>query len=172
VLLHDVGKPPTFRPPQHKGDRIRFNDHPAVGARMAADICARLRFSGRDTGRVVALVENHLRFIDVPRMRASTLKRFLRLDGFDEHLELHRLDCLSSHRKLETYNSMRELAASLGPEEIKPAPLLSGHDLIEMGYRPGPEFQKMLRGVEDAHLEGILHTNAEARAWVVAHFPP
>jgi poly(A) polymerase len=172
VLLHDVGKPPTFSPPRHPGDRIRFNDHAAVGARMAAGICARMRFSGSDTERVVALVENHLRFIDVPRMKPSTLKRFLRLDGFDEHLELHRLDCLSSHRKLETYDSLRDLVERLGPEEIKPAPLLSGHDLIALGYQPGPVFQKMLRDVEDAHLEGILHTNAEARAWILAHFPP
>lgn len=170
VLLHDVGKPPTFRPPQHAGDRIRFNDHAAVGARMAANICARLRFSGRHTDRVVALVENHLRFIDVPRMKPSTLKRFLRLEGFEEHLELHRLDCASSHRKLDTYESVRDLLARLGPEEIKPAPLLSGHDLIDLGYPPGPAYQKMLREVEDAHLEGILHTNAEARAWVLARF--
>lgn len=171
VLLHDVGKPPTFRAAKDTGDRIRFNDHAAVGARMAADICARLRFSGRDTDRVVALVENHLRFIDVPRMKPSTLKRFLRLDGFDEHLELHRLDCLSSHRKLDTYEYVRDLVARLGPEEIKPAPLLSGHDLIALGYLPGPAFQKILREVEDAHLEGTLHTTAQARAWVLARFP-
>ncbi len=139
---------------------------------MAADIFARLRFSGHDTERVVALVENHLRFIDVPRMKPSTLKRFLRLDGFDEHMELHRLDCVSSHGKLDTYESLRDLAARLGPEEIRPAPLLSGHDLIAMGYQPGPAFKEMLREVEDAHLEGVLHTNAEARAWVLAHFPP
>jgi len=172
VLLHDVGKPPTFRAPQRPGDRIRFNDHPAVGARMAADICARLRFSGRDTDRVVALVENHLRFIDVPRMKPATLKRFLRLDGFGEHLELHRLDCVSSHGKLDTYEALRETLARLGPEEIKPVPLLSGYDLIAMGYTPGPVFQKILRAVEDAHLDGILHTNADARVWILARFPP
>ena len=172
VLLHDVGKPPTFRPPQRPGDRIRFHDHAAVGACMAADICARFRFSGRDTDRVVALVENHLRFIDVPRMKPATLKRFLRLEAFEEHLELHRLDCVSSHGKLDTYNFMRETLARLGPEEIKPAPLLSGYDLIAMGYQPGPVFQKMLREIEDAHLEGNLHTTAEARAWVLAHFKP
>ncbi len=171
VLLHDVGKPPTFRPPQRAGDRIRFHDHAAVGARMAADICAKLRFSGRDRDRVVALVENHLRFIDVPRMKPATLKRFLRLDGFEEHLELHRLDCVSSHGKLDTYDSLRELLANLGPEEIKPAPLLSGYDLIALGYQPGPSFQEILREVEDAHLEGTLHTNAEARTWVLARFP-
>jgi poly(A) polymerase len=171
VLLHDVGKPPTFRPPQHAGDRIRFNEHAAVGARMAAQICARLRFSARDTSRVVALVENHLRFMDVPRMRTATLKRFLRLDGFDEHLELHRLDCESSHRKLDTYHFVRDMLARLTPEEIRPAPLLTGHDLIALGYEPGPLFQEILREAENERLEGSLHTNADARAWVLARFP-
>jgi poly(A) polymerase len=171
ALLHDVGKPPTFTPPQRPGDRIRFHEHAAVGARMAEAICARMRFSGRDLERVAALVENHLRFIDVPKMRPATLKRFLRLEHFDEHLELHRLDCLASHGKLDTYESLRETIARLGQEQIRPPALLTGHDLIALGYQPGPVFQKILREVEDAHLEGELHTTADARNWVLARFP-
>lgn len=171
VLLHDVGKPPTLTLPQRPGDRIRFNEHAAVGARMAEAICSRLRFSGRDTAQIVALVENHLRFIDVPRMRPATLKRFLRLDGFAEHLELHRLDCLASHGHLETYHSVREAVDTLGQEQIRPPALLTGDDLIAMGYQPGPEFKKILRDVEDAQLEGKLHTTEDARAWAAARFP-
>jgi poly(A) polymerase len=171
VLLHDVGKPPTFQPPQHAGDRIRFNNHAAVGARMAEAICQRLHFSGRDTERVVSLVEHHLRFIDVHQMRASKLKRFLRLDGFEEHLELHRLDCESSHRDLSTYQFVKEKLAELTQEEVSPQPLINGNDLIAMGYRPGPRFREMLTAVEDAQLEGAIHTPTEACAWLRDHYP-
>jgi tRNA nucleotidyltransferase/poly(A) polymerase len=170
VLLHDVGKPPTFQPPQHAGDRIRFNNHAAVGARMSEAICERLRFSRRDTERVVSLVDNHLRFIDVPKMRNSTLKRFLRMDGFEEHLELHRLDCESSHRDLRAYHLVREKLGELTQEQVSPPPLITGDDLIAMGYAPGPSFREILHAVEDAQLEGEVHTTSEARAWVRGHY--
>jgi poly(A) polymerase len=170
VLLHDVGKPPTFQPPQHPGDRIRFNNHAAVGARMAEAICERLRFSRRDTERVAALVEHHLRFKDVQQMRASKLKRFLRMDGFEEHLLLHRLDCESSHRDLSAYRFVKEKLAELTQEEVSPPPLINGNDLIVMGYRPGPAFREMLDAVEDAQLEGQVHTPTEAYAWVRDHY--
>ena len=103
VLLHDVGKPPTFRPASQTGDRIRFDHHVDVGVRMAEAICRRYRFSNEETEQIVALVANHMRFMAVDQMRKSTLKRFVRLPHFEEHLELHRLDCLSSHRKLDSY---------------------------------------------------------------------
>ena len=168
VLLHDVGKPPTFR----RAERIRFDGHVEMGARMAVEILTRLRFSSDQIARVEALVANHLKFIDVGRMRESTLKRFLRQPYFEEHLELHRLDCLSSHRRLESYDFCREKLAGLAPEELKPAALLSGHDLIAAGYRPGPAFGAILAAVEDAQLESKVGSREEALELVRRLFQP
>ncbi|MFQ5817443.1 MAG: CCA tRNA nucleotidyltransferase [Terriglobia bacterium] len=170
VLLHDVGKPPTFRPPGAGSDRIRFDQHADVGAAMAEEICRRLRFSNDEIERVTALVRHHLRFKDAPKMRPSTLKRFLALDGFAEHLELHRLDCLASHGQLENYHFIQQALATLPPKEIRPARLLTGHDLIALGYPPGPAMGKILAAVEEAQLEGTLTTQEEARAFVEKNF--
>ena len=167
VVLHDVGKPPTFR----LAERIRFDNHAPVGARMAERICERLRLSRRDTEQVVALVEHHLRFKDVMQMRPAKLKRFLQMEGFEEHLELHRLDCLSSHRNLENWEFVRRKLAETPPEEIRPRPLVTGDDLIALGYQPGPRFKEILRTVEDAQLEGEVRTNEEAVALVRRQFP-
>ena len=166
VLLHDIGKPRTLE----IRDRIRFNNHCEVGARMAAGICDRFRFTNKQTERIVQLVRDHLKFKDLPQMRDSTLKRFLRRDGFEEHLELHRLDCLGSHRNLENWKYAKERLEQLEPEEIRPSRLLSGDDLIAMGYRPGPLFREILRVVEDAQLENQIHSPAEARELVLARF--
>ena len=168
ALLHDVGKPPTFRVAP---DRIRFDGHAEVGTKMAEEICRRLRFSNDDTNRICALVANHLRFIDVPRMKESTLKRFLRLPQFDEHLELHRLDCLASHGDLSLYELVEQKLASTPPAEIRPAPLLTGDDLIAAGYTPGPSFKEILRAVEDAQLEGTLTDKTQALGFVRRSFP-
>ena len=134
VLLHDVGKPPTFR----VSDRIRFNEHAEVGAGMAVRILTRLRFSNDTIRQVEALVANHLRFKDITRMRESTLKRFMRMDRFEEHLELHRLDCAMSHRLLGNYEFVKRKLEEAPPEVLKPAPLVSGDDLIAAGYRLVP----------------------------------
>jgi poly(A) polymerase len=168
TLLHDVGKPPTFRVAP---DRIRFDGHVEVGVRMAEEICRRLHFSNDETQQIVALVANHMRWADVERMKESTLKRFMRLPRFEEHMELHRLDCLSSHRNLEPYNFVRERLAQTPEEQIRPAPLLNGDDLIRLGYKPGPDFRGILAAVEDAQLEGTLHTRDEAQSFVVNEFP-
>jgi poly(A) polymerase len=162
VLLHDVGKPPTFRSAASTGDRIRFDGHVEVGVPMAEAICKRLRFSGEDTEHVKALVANHMKFKDVGQMRKSTLKRFVRQPRFAEHLELHRLDCGASHGKLDAYETVRKLLAETPPEEVRPARLLTGDDLKDMGYSPGPEFQRILTALEDAQLEGLIHTKEEA----------
>jgi poly(A) polymerase len=160
VLLHDVGKPPTFRVAP---DRIRFDNHVSVGARMAEAICRRLRISHDHTSQVVALVENHLRFKDVPQMRASTLKRFLRLERFEEHMELHRLDCLSSHRNLSNYELVNKALRELPQEAIRPPRILTGDDLTSVFHlKPGPRFAEILRAVEDGQLEGELHTREDA----------
>ncbi len=162
VLLHDVGKPPTFRSATDTGDRIRFDGHVETGARMAAEICARLKFSGNDTDQIVSLVANHLRFKDVAQMRPATLKRFVRLPRFDEHLELHRLDCLSSHRQLDAYHFVRRFIEETPPEQVRPQRLLTGEDLKQLGYKPGPLFAKILAAIEDAQLEGQITTREEA----------
>lgn len=166
VLLHDVGKPPTFE----IRDRIRFNNHCEVGARMALQICDRLRFTNKQTERVAQLVRDHLKFKDLPQMRPSTLKRFLRQEGFEEHLELHRLDCLGSHRNLDLWKMTKDHLARLAPEEIRPAPLLSGDDLIALGYQPGPIFKAILKAVEDAQLDLLIQSHAEAVQWVESRF--
>jgi len=168
VLLHDVGKPPTFRVAP---DRIRFDHHAEIGTRMAEQICRRLRFPNEITEQVLALVGNHMRFADVEKMKESTLKRFMRMPSFQEHLELHRLDCLSSHRDLSLYEFVRKKLASTPEEEIRPAPLITGKDLIENGWKPGPQFRTVLQAVEDAQLEGILHTREEAMSFIETNFP-
>jgi len=170
VLLHDVGKPRTFRPISETGDRIRFDGHVDVGVRMAEAICERLRFSNQDSEQILALIANHMRFKDVSRMRASTLKRFIRLPRFDEHLALHRLDCLSSHRHLDAYNFVRRTLEETPVEEIRPARLLTGNDLQRLGYQPGPLFSKILRSLEDAQLEGLIRTREEAIGFVAQHY--
>jgi len=164
TLLHDVGKPPTFAPPTGPEGRIRFDGHVEVGTKMAEDICRRFRFSNDDTEQIAALVANHLRFKDVLQMRQSTLKRFLRLPRFEEHLELHRLDCLSSHRNFENYDFVQRFLAETPPAEVRPARLISGDDLIALGLKPGPDFKAILHAIEDAQLEGRIKTRDEALA--------
>jgi poly(A) polymerase len=167
VLLHDIGKPPTFRVAP---DRIRFDQHAEVGTRMAEAICRRLRFSNDITEQVSALVANHMRFGDVKKMKESTLKRFIRLPRFEEHLELHRLDCSASHRDLSLHEFVREKLENTPEEEIRPAPLITGDDLIRHGWKPGPQFRTVLQAVEDAQLEGALHTRDEAISFVETTF--
>jgi poly(A) polymerase len=168
TLLHDVGKPSTFR---IAPDRIRFDGHVEVGTRMAEEICRRLHFSNEDTKQIMALVANHMRFGDAEKMKESTLKRFMRLPRFEEHLELHRLDCLSSHCNLSLYNFVRDRLEHSSAEEIRPAPLLTGEDLMQLGYKPGPEFRPILSAVEDAQLEGALRSREEALDFVRRQFP-
>jgi putative nucleotidyltransferase with HDIG domain len=168
ALLHDVGKPPTFR---IAPDRIRFDGHVEIGVKMAAEICRRLRFSNYETDRILALIDNHMRFGQVQLMKQSTLKKFLRLPDFDEHLELHRLDCLSSHGQLGAYQYASEQLHSMPPETIRPAPLVTGRDLIEAGYKPGPRFKEILTAAEDAQLEGRLTSRESAMNYVQKEFP-
>jgi poly(A) polymerase len=162
VLLHDVGKPPTFTPASGPGTRIRFDGHVEVGARMAEHICRELRFSNEDTKQIESLVANHLRFKDVKEMRTATLKRFVRLPRFGEHLELHRLDCLASHGSLEAYNFVQRFLLETPPEKVCPPKLVTGEDLKGMGLAPGPRFREILLAVEEAQLEGRLQDRESA----------
>jgi len=155
VLLHDIGKPPTF---EQAPDRIRFNGHDAEGTRMADALCERLKFSKHDRERIVALVKEHLRFMHAKLMKPSTLKRFLRQPGFDEHLALHRLDCLGSHGDLEIFDFVTEQLNATPPEALRPPRLVTGDDLIALGYRPGKRFKDILDDVEERQLAGELTT--------------
>lgn len=166
VLLHDVGKPPTFTPPSGPGGRIRFDEHAEIGAKMAEQICRRFRFSNHESAQVAALVANHMRFKDVLQMKPATLKRFVRLDEFDEHLELHRLDCSSSHGHLENYDFLQQFLRNTPPAEVRPPKLISGNDLIALGLRPGPDFKGLLDAVEEAQLDGRLATREQALEFV------
>jgi poly(A) polymerase len=166
VLLHDVGKPRTFR----IAERIRFDGHVELGEKIARDILTRLRFSNVEIEQVIALVANHMRFSHVHEMRESKLKRMLRMDRFEEHLELHRLDCSSSHGNLENYNFAKSKLEQLPPEQLRPRRLLTGRDLIRAGYVPGPDFARMLEMAEDAQLEEKIHSKEDALELVKSTF--
>jgi len=169
ALLHDVGKPTTFRVAP---DRIRFDGHVEVGVAMGAEICRRFRFSNDETRQILALIENHMRFADAERMKASTLKRFFRLEGFHEHLVLHRMDCMAASRNLDHYNFVREKWQAMPEETVRPKPLITGRELIAAGYAPGSGFREMLRAAEDAQLEGAVATAEEALKLVAEKFGP
>jgi poly(A) polymerase len=160
ALLHDVAKPVT----QSFAGRIRFHGHDEKGAEMTRDILTRLRYPNDVIERVASHVELHMRFKDIPQMRESRLKRFLRSPHFDELLELHRSDRLGSLKDLSSYHELRAKLDSVEPEGLRPAPLINGDDVIALGCPPGPRLGSILRDVEDAQLEGAVHNRGEALA--------
>jgi poly(A) polymerase len=162
ALLHDVGKPDT----QTFEDRIRFNQHDKVGAEIARKMCRRLRFSNEDCGRITWLVAQHMRLAAIPQMKESKRKRFVREEGFSELIELCRLDCLASHGGLDTIEWIETYLADVPEDAMRPTPLITGRDLIEMGLTPGPEFKRLLQAVEDAQLEGTIGTKTDAKSLV------
>lgn len=167
ALLHDVAKPNTF---QRAPDRIRFHGHDVLGAEMTKEICKRLAFSNDQTELIASLVLEHLRFKDAFNMRLSTLKRFMSLPRFDLHLELHRIDCLASHGNLDAYHFAKakyEEFLKLPPPPLK---LITGEDLIQMGFLPGPLFSEIIRKVEDQILEGTITKKEEALLFVRANY--
>ncbi len=167
TLLHDVGKPPTFA----VKERIRFDNHVEVGVGMAYEISHRLRISTNDTEQIVDLVREHLRFMSIYEMRESTLRRFLQKENFSDHLELHRADCLASHGDLDGYRFCLNRLEQLKQEPPAVPRVLTGKDLIGMGYEPGPLFGKILRAVEDLQLEGRLESRESAEEYVRSAFP-
>lgn len=167
-LLHDVAKPACR---QTVGDRVTFHGHPEQGAAMAAKILRRLKRSRAAADRVAYLVRCHLRYTQAPKMRLSTLKRFLGEDGVEELLELCRIDALSSNGDLRYYDFCQRWLAELGQDDVRPEPLLRGRDLIRLGYAPGPSFSAMLGAVEEAQLDGVLRTREQAEAWVRENYP-
>ena len=167
ILLHDVGKPPTYT----ETDRIRFNGHDKVGAAMSEEVCDRLRMPKARAARIRDLVANHMRFMHVEKMREARLKRFLREPYFGELLELHRVDCLASHANLRTHEFCTRKLGELHEEALRPPRLLDGHDLMAMGYPPGPGLGEILTAVEDEQLEGRISTGEEARDFARRNFP-
>jgi poly(A) polymerase len=167
ALLHDVGKPPTFS----VSDRIRFNGHDKLGAEMSKRICRDLKFSNKQIEIIYALIKDHLKFKDVFKMKKSTLKKFIGMPHFEEHMALHLADCQASHGLTAAYDFIMEKYNEFEEEEIKPDPLISGSELIEMGYKPGPLFSEILNFVEEAQLEGDINTEEEAKKAVIKTYP-
>lgn len=166
ALLHDIGKPPTF---ERAPDRIRFNEHDAVGARMAGTILRRLRFSNDEVSQIVACVENHMMFRHATEMRKAKLKRLLARPTFEEELELHRLDCVSSHGNLSNFEFLKKAREDIPPAAAAPAPLITGDDLLAMGMAAGPAMGALLREARELQLEEKLRTPDEAQAWARQH---
>ena len=162
-LLHDIAKPVCFR---QDAERVTFYGHTEKGAAMAEEILRRLKRSRAVGERVAYLVRNHLRHVQAPQMRLSTLKRFLREDGIEELLELTRLDALASNGDLQYYQFCKTRLAALAEKEIRPAPLVRGDDLIGLGFTPGPVFAEILRQVEDRQLGGELQNREAAIEWI------
>jgi poly(A) polymerase len=168
VLFHDVAKPVTAR--VDETGRIRFNEHDRIGAEMTEAIMRRLRFSGAEIEATVEMVRQHMVFKDAPKMRIAKLKRFMARPTFDEELELHGVDCESSHRMLDNYEFLVSKREEFANEPIIPPPLVRGDDLIAFGLKPGPKFGEILEAVETRQLEGKLRTRDEALDWVKAHY--
>jgi len=167
-LLHDVGKPATFR----RSDRIRFNGHDRVGAKITEKVLERLRFSNELKDQIVACVEGHMRFKDVRSMRESTLKKFMQRQTFETELEQHRIDCLASHGDLTNWRFLKKKAKQFTQEDIKPKPLINGRDLLALGFAEGPLIGKILRVAEEAQLENKLCDKEQALEFVKSHFKP
>lgn len=168
VLFHDIGKPPTQ---SVDGDRIRFNGHDTVGAAMTTAIMERLRFSREETEATVEAVANHMVFKDVQAMRVARLKRFMARPHFDLELELHRVDCASSHQMLDNYEFLLAKREEFANEPLIPAPLVTGRDLLALGWRPGPVIGQILDTMQTLQLEGSLTTREAALAHLAREYP-
>jgi poly(A) polymerase len=164
VLLHDIGKPATFT--VDSTGRIRFNGHDKLGAEMTEAIMTRLRFSRAEIDATVEAVANHMVFKDVQQMRIAKVKRFLARPHIDDELELHRVDCTSSHGLLDNYEFLNAKRAEFASEPLIPPPLLTGRDLIALGIAPGPRFSEILEAVQSRQLEGTLTSREAALEWV------
>jgi tRNA nucleotidyltransferase/poly(A) polymerase len=164
VLFHDIGKPPTAS--VDEAGRIRFNGHDRLGAEMTEAIMQRLRFSRAEIDATVEAVRQHMVFKDVPRMRIAKLKRFMARPTFEDELELHRVDCASSHRIMENYDFLLRKREEFANEPIIPPPLVRGDDLLALGLKPGPQIGEILEEVETRQLEGALRTRDEALDWL------
>ena len=167
VLFHDIAKPDTFA--VDETGRIRFSGHDRVGAVKTEEILRRLKFANAVIEPTVEAVANHMVFKDVKNMRVSRLKRFMARPGFDMEMELHRVDCSSSHGHLDNYEFLRQRQQDFAAEPLVPEPLLTGRDVMKLGIAAGPKLGEILRQVQDMQLEGSLRNSEEALAWVKMH---
>jgi len=168
VLFHDIGKPGTYA--VDETGRIRFNGHDKLGAEMTEQIMQRLRFSRAEIDATVSAVLNHMVFKDVQEMRVAKLKRFMARPGFEDEMELHRVDCVSSHGMVDNYEFVKCKREEFAAEPLIPPPLVTGQDLKALGMRPGPEFKEILDAVATRQLEGILRSREEALDWVRSEY--
>ncbi len=169
ALLHDVGKPPTYSF-DTENQRIRFNNHDTVGAQMSEEILRRLKFSNETINAVAEAVAKHMIFKDVQKMRVAKLKRFMARPTFQDELELHRVDCKSSHGMLDNYEFLREKAEEFANEPLIPPRLVTGDDLKAMGWKPSPQMGRILKEVQNLQLEGKLTEREEAFQWIRKNF--
>lgn len=158
TLLHDIGKPRTIA----ETDRIRFNNHDQVGMRMAGELLRRFHTSNALAEEVMACIGNHMHFIHVRNMRLGTLKKFLSRPTIETELELHRIDCMASHKNCDNFHFLKEQLAGIREEELKPEPLLRGKDLLALGFKPGPIFSEILSTIYDLQLEEEITTREDA----------
>jgi len=169
VLLHDIGKPATFRYHEEE-NRIRFSGHDKVGAQMTLAVMERLRFSRAVIDATVEAVDQHMVFKDVQKMRVSRLKRFMSRAHFDDEMILHKVDCTSSHGMLDNYEFLTRKREEFANEPLIPPPLVTGRDLLALGWKPGPQIGKILEAVQTRQLEGTLVSRAEALHWISTEF--
>jgi poly(A) polymerase len=168
VMLHDIAKPPTFT--VDETGRIRNSGHDRLGAHMTEEILRRLRYSNQIVDDVSSMVANHMNFMNVQRMRTAKLKRFMARTTYENELELHRVDCSSSHGMLDNIEFLQTKAEEFASEPLIPPPLVSGHDLISLGFKPGPLFSEILEFVQTEQLEGRLHERNTALAAIREKF--
>ena len=161
-MLHDVGKPKAFM----VTDRIRFHEHERIGAEMAEKICDRLKLSNMEKEKVIWLIDRHMVFKDADKMRLSTFKRLFMQPHYSELAQLHRVDKLASDRDLTPYRYCEKMFYKLSQEELKPKPLVTGHDLINLGLKPGPDFSVILKKAEEAQLENKVRTKRAALSFI------
>ena len=171
VLFHDIAKPATFSYDE-AAKRIRFSGHEKLGAEMTETILSRLRYSRKTIDETVETVANHMAFKDVKQMRVARLKRFLARPTIVDELTLHKVDCQSSNGDLSNYEFLKHKIEEFSHEPLIPPPLLTGNDLMRLGYQPGPQFKTILEAVQSAQLEGVLTTPSDAESWVKANFQP
>ncbi len=166
TLLHDIGKPGTMV----VADRIRFSNHDVAGARLTERLLRRLKAPSQLIEGVYEVVVNHMNFMNVQKMRLSTLKKFLSRPTLEDELTLHKIDCLASHGDISNFDFIRQKQKELSVETIKPVPLIGGKDLIALGFKPGPVFGQMLDQMYDLQLEEKIETRQQAIDWVLQQY--
>lgn len=170
VLLHDIAKPATQKWDE-EAKRFRFNNHAQIGAQMAEHILRKLRYPNEVIRRVTEVIGHHMDFMHVQQMRQAKLRRFIGREHFEDELALHRVDCLGSHGKLDNWEFLNAEIAALENEPAVPPRLLTGQQLLQLGYPAGKRMGQILRAAQDLQLEGTLRSPEEALSWAQREHP-